>query len=80
MTDFPQHGGLPEPAPADDTVVRETRPRRGRGSDAQIGIRLSIEQAEELEEAAEMFGVARTTLARMLIVRGAREIVERARG
>ena len=46
----------------------------------QIGLKLSYEQADELEDAAELFGVSRTTLARLLVVRGAREIVERAKG
>jgi hypothetical protein len=36
-------------------------------------------EADELEEAAELFGVKRTTLARLLVVRGAREILARAR-
>jgi hypothetical protein len=77
LTDLPAHGGLPDPAPGDGELVDRAEGMRKR---VQIGLKLSLEQAEELEEAAEMFGVSRTTLARMLVVRGAREIVGRARG
>ena len=76
LTDFPAHGGLPAPAPADGELRSEAdRERRKR---VQIGLKLSFDQAEDLEAAAELFGVTRTTMARLLVVRGAREILERS--
>lgn len=78
LSDVPAHGGLPSPAPADTELERDTSGSRRKR--VQIGLKLSFEQADELEEAAELFGVSRTTLARLLVVRGAREIVDRAKG
>lgn len=72
LTDVPGHGGLPAPGSA-DKAAHSMEPRRRKR--AQIGLKLSLEQADLLNEAAAMFGVSRSTLARMLVVRGAREIV-----
>jgi hypothetical protein len=44
-----------------------------------MGLKLAPAQAADLDRAAELFGVSRTTLARMLVMRGAREIVARAK-
>jgi hypothetical protein len=76
LTDFPEHGGLPTPAPADAELRSDACGARHKR--VQIGLKLSFEQAEDLEAAAELFGVARTTLARLLVVRGVREILGRA--
>lgn len=76
LTDFPEHGGLPTPAPDSEELRSEAR--RERRKRVQIGLKLSLDQAEDLEAAAELFGVTRTTLARLLVVRGAREILERS--
>ena len=76
LTDFPEHGGLPMPAPPAAELKSEAR--RERRKRVQIGLKLSFDQAEELEAAAELFGVTRTTLARLLVVRGAREILGRS--
>ncbi|CAN5220087.1 hypothetical protein BH24ACT23_BH24ACT23_09950 [soil metagenome] len=76
LTDLPAHGGLPEPA--------DTRELAAPLSDAddrrrvQIGLKLTLAQGRELDAAAEVFGVRRTTLARLLVVRGVREILRRS--
>ena len=76
LTDFPADGGLPAAAPGDAALADEAR--RSRRKRVQIGLKLSLEEGEELEAAAELFGVRRTTLARLLVVRGAREILGRS--
>jgi hypothetical protein len=78
LTDVPRFGGLPEQV-VDDAELRGAAAEAQRKR-VQIGLKLSHEQADELDDAAERFGVSRTTLARLLVVRGAREIVERAKG
>jgi hypothetical protein len=77
LSDFPAHGGLPESAPSEAAIRKEANEAARKR--VQIGLKLSPAEASELEEAADAFGVTRTTLARMLVVRGAREIVARAR-
>jgi len=76
LVDVPEHGGLPSPAPPDGEIARMSDNEARRR--VQIGLKLSLDQADELGRAAELFGVTRTTLARLLVVRGAREIVGRA--
>jgi hypothetical protein len=78
LTDLPAHGGLPDPAPGAAELEREASDAKRKR--VQIGLKLSLPQADELEEAAHRYGVSRTTLARMLVVRGAREILDRAKG
>lgn len=78
LTDLPAEGGLPSHVAA-ETVTGEAglsdlRERRR----VQIGLKLSRDQAAELEQAAELFGLKRTAMARLLVVRGAREIVAKA--
>lgn len=75
LTHVPAHGGLPEPAPTHEVLASSTKEARRKR--VQIGLKLTRSQAAELEQAAELFGVTRTTLARLLVVRGACEIVER---
>jgi hypothetical protein len=78
LTDLPADGGFGSPAPAPETIRRHaSEVDRKR---VQVGLKLSLAQAAELDEAAELFGATRTTLARILVVRGAREIVARAKG
>lgn len=77
FTDSPAHGGLPDPsviAQGVNGVVERERRR------VQIGLKLSPADARLLDEAACCVGVTRTTLARMLVVTGAREIAARAPG
>ena len=78
LTDLPAHGGFGEAAPAEGAIRRHVAEASRKR--VQLGLKLSRSQAAELDAAAELFGVPRTTLARMLVVRGAREIVERSRG
>lgn len=79
LTDVPEHGGLPvpwssrPPTPADVEYEARRKARR-----VQVGLKLTPEQAEILDAAAALFGASRTTLARLLVVRGAREIVAKA--
>jgi hypothetical protein len=75
LTDVPAHGGLPDPAPSEDALrshAREADRKR-----VQIGLKLTTSQAADLERAAELFGMTRTTMARLLVVRGASEILAR---
>jgi hypothetical protein len=78
LTDVPRHGGLPDTAVDDEELRSEER--RGRRRRVQIGLKLTPDQASDLEGAAELYGVTRTTLARLLVVRGIREILDRAQG
>jgi hypothetical protein len=77
LTDLPANGGLPDPAPSPGTIRRHAAESERKR--VQIGLKLSRLEADDLDEAAELFGVRRTTLARLLVVRGAREILARAR-
>ena len=58
---------------------RETRFSRdswgGRGN-PQVGIRLRPRDFERLHQAAKLYGVRPTTLARMMVIRGIRAILE----
>ena len=77
LTDFPVQGGLPDPAPA--TAELRATAAESRRKRVQIGLKLTPVQATELDDAAAALGITRTTLARVLVVRGAREIVARAK-
>ena len=78
LTDVPHHGGLPDPR-VDHEELRDEE-RRGRRRRVQIGLKLTPDQANDLEEAAAVYNLTRTTLARLLVVRGVREILARAQG
>ncbi len=53
-------------------------PPRGRaGRDRQVGIRMNAKDYGMLTEAAELYGVAPSTMARMLVRRGALAVTER---
>jgi hypothetical protein len=54
--------------------------RRRRGATRQVGIKLRREDYEMLAQAAAMYDVAPSTLARMLVRRGVLAIVERESG
>ena len=76
LTDLPAGGGLPDPAPPVAALEADAAGARARR--VQINLKLAPGDAAELERAAELFGVPRTTLARILVNRGAREILDRA--
>ena len=61
--------------PGDDTGFGVDGPTREYAS-RQLGVRLRPEQFERLLEAARLYGVRPTTLARMMIVRGTKAIQE----
>ena len=54
----------------------EDQDRRRRVYSRQVCIRLSVGQFSDLEHAAELYGVAKGTMARVLVRRGARAVVE----
>jgi hypothetical protein len=66
-------------APLVDGELDEGRDRRRRTYTRQVGIRLSHSQYEELDRAADLYGVAPGTMARMLVRRGARAILDARR-
>jgi hypothetical protein len=51
---------------------------RGRGN-PQVGVRLRPRDFERLGEAASLFGVRRTTFARMMIIRGVKAVLDAER-
>jgi hypothetical protein len=65
------------PVPGDEP--NEDRDRRRRVFTRQVGIRLSPEQYAELSRAAEIYGVAPGTMARMLVKRGSRAVIDARR-
>ena len=65
----PQDQVLPAAVDAGEPPARERRFSR------QIGLRLSFEDYEDLSRAAEEYGIAPTTLARMLVRRGVTAIL-----
>ena len=56
--------------------IRNDDREGGRRKDARVTVRMTSQQFSRLERAAELNGVAPTTMARMLINRGARSIVD----
>jgi hypothetical protein len=66
--------------PPDTQVLPETespRPRSDPRPDVrQVGLKLAREDYDQLVEAAEAYGVAPTTLARMLVRRGVRAVLK----
>ena len=70
----PADQGLPEaedPGGVDDDRPEPAEHRYSR----QVGLRLSLEDYDDLSRAADEYGVAPTTLARMLVRRGVRAIL-----
>jgi hypothetical protein len=63
----------------DRPEVSEDRDRRRRVFTRQVCVRLSFGQFSELEQAAEIYGVAHSTMARILVRRGARAVIEHHR-
>ena len=57
----------------------EGRDRRRRIFTRQVGIRLSPDQYGELSRAADLYGVAPGTMARMLVKRGSRAVLDARR-
>ena len=88
LTDVPRQGGPPKspastlglPAQGSDLPDALAYEKKRSKSRVQIGLKLTLEQGEDLVRAADLFGVPRTTLARLLVVRGAREILGGASG
>jgi hypothetical protein len=78
----PKTQDLPDGSPPDidlDAVVADaTRPRRPR--DRQVNVRLTQVGYEALREAAHVYGLRPTTLARLLIHRGALAVLEEEKG
>jgi hypothetical protein len=66
-------------APLAEGEIDEGRDRRRRTFTRQVGIRLSHNQYAELSRAADLYGVAPGTMARMLVRRGARSILDARR-
>jgi hypothetical protein len=64
-----------DPEPGDDTEFGTDGPARDYTS-RQLGIRLRPKHWERLLEAARLYGVRPTTMARMMIVRGTNAIYE----
>lgn len=66
-------------APLADGEIDEGRDRRQRTYIRQVGIRLSHSQYAELSHAAGLYGVAPGTMARMLVRRGSRAVLDARR-
>ena len=66
-------------APLADGEIDEGRDRRRRTYTRQVGIRLSHSQYGELNHAADLYGVAPGTMARMLVRRGSRAVLDARR-
>ena len=66
----------PSPGPGEPN---EDRDRRRRIFTRQVCIRLAPEGYGELSRAADLYGVAPTTMARMLVSRGARAVLDSRR-
>jgi hypothetical protein len=62
--------------PGEELAEGRDPARRPKLAYRQVGVKLSWSQYRELRHAAELYGVTPTTLARMLINRGARSILE----
>jgi len=65
-----------EASPGERLETLEDQDRRRRTYTRQVGIRLSHGQFGELCHAADLYGVAPGTMARMLVRRGARAVLE----
>lgn len=63
----------------DGPETREDQDRRVRMLTRQVGVRLSGSQYAELEGAASLYGVAPGTMARILVRRGARAVLDHHR-
>ena len=63
----------------DRPETREDQDRRVAIFTRQVCVRLSAEQFSELEQAAHLYGVAPGTMARILVRRGARAVVDHHR-
>ncbi len=63
----------------DGPETREDQDRKVKQLTRQVGIRLSGPQYAELEGAASLYGVAQGTMARILVRRGARAVLDHHR-
>jgi hypothetical protein len=71
---------LPAPSPPGAELADLPRPQGRPSAARQVGIKLTHADYELLAEAAELYGVAPSTLARMLVRRGAHAVVARGDG
>jgi hypothetical protein len=79
--DAPARRSLPDPDVVGEEAGDVGAPApRSRARDHAVGIRLSDRDYWLLSESAELYGVAPSTLARMLVRRGAQAILDRERG
>lgn len=63
--------------PADEVAELETPPPRLELRNRQVNVKLRRSEGKDLDSAARDFGVAPSTLARMLVNRGVKAILER---
>lgn len=63
----------------DGTEIREDQDRRLPTYTRQVGVKLSASQHGELSAAADLYGVAPGTMARILVRRGARAVLDHHR-
>ena len=63
----------------DRPETKEDQDRRTRTYTRQVCVRLSSEQFGELETAADLYGVAPGTMARILVRRGSRSVLDHRR-
>lgn len=63
----------------DRPETKEDQDRRPRTFSRQVCVRLSSAQCSELEEAADLYGVAPGTMGRILVRRGSRAVLDHRR-
>jgi hypothetical protein len=76
----PRRGQVPAPDfPGGDEIVGSGELARRQAAVRQVGVKLKPVDYDLLAQAAELYGVAPSTLARMLVRRGAQAIIARDR-
>ena len=85
MTYFRRLQGFDEPAPKTEATVEVAggaiadigAPRREEPRPRQVNVKLRIAEGHALDEAAGIYGLAPSTLARLLVNRGVEAILDR---